>query len=108
MYALESLRPEVARLVQLGGLPSEKERLPERVLQFEQLIQAITPPISNNEARALVNLFGDDDCFGLASSLLHLIETAPNWPLKDCLTNTQNLWITELRDRAIRGGFTLV
>jgi|HubBroStandDraft_6_1064221.scaffolds.fasta_scaffold352913_2 hypothetical protein len=108
MYALNPLRPEIVKLVQLGSLPSEKERPPERILQFEQLIRAITRPVSNNEARALVNLFGDDGCFGLASSLMHLIETAPDWPLKDCLTNTQNVWITELRNRAIRGGFTVV
>ncbi|MDB6032726.1 MAG: hypothetical protein JWM16_3064, partial [Verrucomicrobiales bacterium] len=34
---------------------------------------------------ALVKVFGPDDYYGLAWSLLHLIESAPGWPLADCL-----------------------
>jgi len=91
-------------LVQLGKLPSEGEASVERIRQFEQSYRAIARPVTDDEARALVGLFGDDGCFGFASSLVHLIETAPNWPLEDCLRNLQNEWVAELRNRAIRGG----
>jgi hypothetical protein len=74
------MRPEVDRIVQLDPLPSENEASPERFSQFEQSYRAIGRPIPDDEARALVALVGDDGCFGLASSLVHLIETAPGWP----------------------------
>ena len=101
------MRSEIANLVQLGTLPSERGASPERIQQFEQCYRAISRPVSDEEARALVALFGNDGCFGLASSLVHLIETAPAWPLVDCLENTENEWVAELRQRAIRGGHHL-
>lgn len=52
----------------------------------------------------MVSLFGQDSCFGLAWSLLHLIETSPNWPLSDVLSNCSNEWVLRLRDRAVAGG----
>jgi hypothetical protein len=101
------MRPEVAALAQLGPLPAESEASVEFLRQLEQSYRAIARPVSDEEARALVMMFGNDGCFGLASSLMHLIETAPGWPLKDCLTNTHNEWVMELRRRAIRGGIVL-
>jgi hypothetical protein len=101
------MRPEIANLVQLGTLPSERGASPELIQQFEKCYRAINRPVSDEEARALVALFGNDGCFGLASSLVHLIETAPGWPLVDCLANTDNEWVAELRQRALRGGHLL-
>jgi len=101
------MRPEIANLVQLGTLPSEHGASPELIQQLEQYYRAISRPVSDEEARALVALFGNDGCFGLASSLVHLIETAPGWPLVDCLANTNNKWVAELRQRALRGGHLL-
>lgn len=43
-------------------------------------------------------------CYGVASSFMHLIETAPGWPLKDFLEQLNNEWKIELRDRVVRGG----
>ena len=76
----------------------------ELIREYENYYRAISRPVTDEEACALVGIFGDDGCFGFASSLVHLIETAPNWPLEHCLTNTQNEWVAELRNRAIRGG----
>lgn len=61
------------------------------------------PPVTNEEARVLVTLFGPDECYGLAWTLVHLIETAPGWPIADCLGGTGNEWIQRLRLRATRG-----
>lgn len=52
----------------------------------------------------MISLFGQDDCFGLAWSMLHLIETSPNWPLADVLSDFSNEWIYRLRERAGVGG----
>jgi hypothetical protein len=58
--------------------------------------------ISDAEVRGLVHLFGPDECYGLAWTLLHLIETAPGWPLHDCLQDTHNLWHERLCRRVDR------
>lgn len=99
-----SVRTEVEELEKLGSLPSEDEAEVAQLKKIEALYRAIARPITDDEARVLVELFGPDGCFGLASSFMHLIETAPDWPLKDCLEQLNNEWKIELRDRAIRGG----
>ncbi|NOU23506.1 MAG: hypothetical protein HOO93_17300 [Methyloglobulus sp.] len=101
---MKNIRQTIYALNALGPLPSEDESNPELIRKYEELFRSITKPVSDDEAYILAKLFGSDGCFGLASSLVHLIETAPGWPLKDCLTNLDNEWITELRNRAIRGG----
>ena len=98
------MRPEVAALANLGPLPSEKSASPELVGRYELLYRAIQRPVSDDEARVLARLLGQDDCFGLAVSFVHLIETAPGWPLADCLGDTKNIWISELKARAMRSG----
>lgn len=98
------MRPEIKRLVLLGPLPPEPEASLEHLRQLEALLRSVTKPVSNEEARALVKLFGPDGCFGLAWSILHLIESAPGWPLADRLVDSSNEWVALLRDRAARGG----
>jgi hypothetical protein len=98
------MRPEISRLVELGRLPSEDDADIEKLRKYEVEYRGIARPITDEEAMALVGLFGDDGCFGLASSLMHLIETAPGWPIKNALSDTDNPWVLELKNRAIRGG----
>jgi len=100
-----NVRKEIEEMNALGPLPSEECRDIELIKKYENLYRAITRPVTVEEARILVKLFGSDGCFGFASSLVHLIETAPGWPLEDCLCDMDNEWIVELRNRAIRGGF---
>ena len=90
----------VSELVILGPLPSSAKPDVGQLEKFQSVLAKIKQPISDEDARALVRLFGPDDCFGLAWSLLHLIETAPNWPLEDCLQVSGNEWIERLRERA--------
>jgi hypothetical protein len=99
------IRIEVQQLASLGRLPSEDES-EDRIRQHERLISQVQPPVSDDEARVLIQLFGMDDCFGLAWSLVHLIETAPGWPLEDCLREERNEWIQRLARaaRRVRGG----
>jgi len=101
------VRTEVEELAKLGPLPSENEAEVAQLKRIEGLYRAIAKPITDHEARILVELFGPDGCYGLASSFMHLIETAPGWPLKECLQQLNNDWKVELRNRAIRGDYRL-
>jgi hypothetical protein len=99
------VRSEVKELLRMGPLPSEEEsiRNPSVLLEkYQQLLLSIEMPVTDQEARILTRIFGADGCFGLGWTLLHLIETAPNWPIKECLEGVGNEWIDTLRDRAKR------
>jgi len=101
---MKNIRKEIEELALLGPLPSEDRPDLELMERYEALYRAITRPITDDEARVLIGLFGKDDSFGMAASIRNLIETAPGWPLEDCLRDSDNEWIADLRDRAIRGG----
>ena len=87
------IRREVSTLAGLSPLPSAQRADGDVLLQQERLLGAIKKPVSDDEARVLIKLFGPDDCYGLAWALLLLIESAPGWPLVDCLTNLDNEWL---------------
>lgn len=75
------LRPEVARLLDMGPLPDSATAATDSTrLEDYQRLDGIRKPVSDEEAWALAALFGPDDCFGLAWSVVHLIESAPGWP----------------------------
>jgi hypothetical protein len=101
------MRPEIKRLQLLGPLPSEDDATVDHLKLIEPLFKAISKPVSDDEARALVSLLGPDDCFGVAWSFVHLIETAPNWPLRDCLDDMGNGWVAILRERVMCSGVLL-
>lgn len=99
------VRTQVAELQRLGPLPSEDESDVAQIKRLEELYRSFAKPVTDDEARVLVELFGPDGCYGLGSSFMHLIETAPGWPLKDCFKELNNDWKIELRNRAMRGGY---
>ena len=96
------MRKEIVELVAMGALPPSSSKDMNRLARFQDLILSIQRPVSNEEAEALVNCFGPDDCFGLAWELLHLIETAPGWPIAEVLNRSTNEWTLRWRDRTIR------
>lgn len=98
------MRSEVIELSKLGPLPSSKSILDNPdgdhlVKMYEELITSIQPPVTDDEARVLVGILGSDECFGLEWPLIHLIETAPGWPLEDCLVDTNNEGVAHLKQR---------
>jgi hypothetical protein len=97
------MRREVHDLVALGPFPPEGTAGEERVDRYTVLLEGISPPVSDEEARALVGLFGPDNFYGLAWSVVHLVETAPHWPLEDCLQDTENEWVRSLKVAAKNG-----
>lgn len=99
------MRTEIERLIRLGPFPPESEASLEFLREMEELIASIKKPVTNEEAKTLISLFEPpDSCYGLAWSVLHLIETAPSWPISNCLENPKNEWVLSLCERAIRGG----
>lgn len=94
------MRLEVVRLIACGKLPSSTSE-GAAIQGWQEALEGIATPVSDQEASALAMLFPDDDdeCYGLAWSLIHLIESAPNWPLQDCLRDAMNPWIALLATR---------
>ena len=90
----------IENLIRLGPLPSSAGAIAAVVQTFEEQLSKVQTPISDDEARALVRLFGPDDCFGLAWTLLRLIETSPNWLIEDALNGLEGVWVDRLRERA--------
>jgi len=99
------IREAVRNLVELGPFSSSAAAKGDILERQETLIRFITPPASDEEAKLLVALFGPDDYFGLAWTLLHLVESAPSWPIRECLpSGSPNEWIVRLRTSAQRAG----
>jgi hypothetical protein len=90
----------VRTLVSLGPLPASSDADEEHLRQVEAALKAVHTPLSQAEAEALLPVFGSDDCFGLAWSLLHIVETAPD--IDNVLANADpnNEWVNTLRERS--------
>ncbi|MFC3912237.1 hypothetical protein ACFOSS_02005 [Pseudaeromonas sharmana] len=98
------MREQIKNLVSIGVLPAEDVASVEEVKFIELIVSSIDGPITDDEAKAIVSIFGFDEFFGIAWSILHLVETAPHWPIKECLIRTDNPWITILIERAKNAG----
>ncbi len=84
----------------LSGCDSSAEEIDRR---GEQL-RSIQPPVTSAEAKLLADCFGPDDCYGVAWTLLHLIETGPNPVLTNEPGLDANEWQHRLWQRAVNGG----
>jgi hypothetical protein len=93
------MRAKVKHLVDLGRMPPESAS-EEEIQKFDDAIQALPEPLTDDEASALVGVFGDEDTFGMAQTLHNIIETAPGWPIDDALSNDSNPFVRELKERA--------
>jgi hypothetical protein len=91
------MRPEIEEFVDAGPLPSEEDPV-ERIAAAQEMLGRIPKPVSDEEGRALATCFGPDDCYGLAWSLLHLIETAPG-ALTAEYPRGGGVWVDRLRAR---------
>jgi hypothetical protein len=93
------IRAEVKHMADLGPLPDSSAH--EAVIQaHEDALAAMAEPLTAEEARALLACFGQEDCFGLAWTLLHLLETAPDPPLDAKPGADANPWLHMLWKRA--------
>jgi hypothetical protein len=99
------MRDEIARLVSLGPLPSERDDsvTDAALAQIKELILAALPlrPLSEEEACALAKVFGPDECYEMAWTLVHMIESTPGWPMWECLPTEpewRDIMLTRLRN----------
>lgn len=92
------MREQVQALEALGPFPSDQLAAQAEVARYEQLLMSIEEPVTDEEARVLCRLFGPDDLFGLSWQLVHLVESAPGWPLDECLKGDAE-WQSLLRTR---------
>lgn len=63
---MQPIRPQVEQLLKLGPFPPSQGVDMGKIKAQQELLEAIKPPISDEEAKQLVNLFGPDDYYGLA------------------------------------------
>jgi hypothetical protein len=94
------MQAPIGALIELGPLPASIDATVPILQQFEEQLSKVKTPITDQEARMLIGLFGPDDCFGLAWTLLHLVETAPGWPIEGVLDDVEGEWADRLRERA--------
>jgi len=69
-----TIRPEVQVLVDFGPFPASADAEVVDVERLGALLTRIAPPVTGEEAMTLLSCFGPDEAFGLAWTLLHLIE----------------------------------
>jgi hypothetical protein len=95
------MRTSVINLVSLGRLPNERSAAVLQLQAFEAALRAIERPVTDEEAMSLLQVLPstEDSCFGLAWSVLHLIETAPVWPLKEAKLQHSNPWVASMLER---------
>lgn len=98
-----TVRETVRDLFLLGPFPSEDAIDQEDIKERERLLHQITAPVSDEEARLLSNCFGVDDCYGLAWTLLHLVESAPNFRIDTEPPADASEWIRRLWRRHRNG-----
>ena len=97
-----SLQPAVQELVTLGPLPHVDDPkwdiTPNR---WEEWINKIEKPVSDDDATALCGICGVDLSYGLGWSILYAIETAPSWPIVEAINLAPPYW-KESMTRACR------
>lgn len=93
------MQSAISSLLEMGPLPDPDDASPDVLQKFQGLLTEIHQPITDEEALQLAKLLGPDDCFGLAWTLVHIIETAPGWPLKEAISSLNEDWRNILNDR---------
>jgi hypothetical protein len=101
------MQKAIKNLLSLGKLPREENVEEDRLKQYERLLGLIQCPVTVDEAVALLAMFGDDDCYGLAWTLLHIIETAPIHQLIPALVSSKNEWAQRIVLGARNAGFNV-
>ncbi|WP_207545917.1 MULTISPECIES: hypothetical protein [Salipiger] len=92
------MREEIKKLVAMGPLQSEDDT--RSIERLEEALHSIKSPVTDEEAEALLTVFGPDDCFGLSWTLLHLVETSPTPFPQEQPGPEANPWLQLLYARA--------
>lgn len=104
------MREAVRQLLRMGPLPPinlnlEDESLDGLFNRYADLLNSIERPVTDEEAKTLLTLFDPDDAGEIVWTIIHLVETAPSWPMRAHLESLpESEWVEVLKQRAIRGG----
>lgn len=74
------MQEAIKELLKLGQIPTYQNSTEEILNQYADLLAGVKRPVSEEEAKALITLFSPDDAGELNWVIIHLVETAPNWP----------------------------
>lgn len=81
------MRESIKKLVEMGSIPSYEDATEQSLDEYVKLLHAIEKPVSIEEAKALIKLFSPDDIGGINYTIIHIVETAPEWSLQTFLEN---------------------
>jgi len=97
------MRQEFDELRLLGQLPAGDELSPRQAERYEEAIRRLPNAPTGEEATALLSLLPPDETtsFGIAWTLVHAIESSPDWPVWDALDD-RTWWRALLVDRATK------
>jgi hypothetical protein len=97
------VRQEFSDVLALGPLPAADGISPGRAQQYEKALKRLPDLPNGEEAAALVDLLPPDETtsFGLAWTLVHAIESSPDWPVWNALDD-RTWWRVLLKDRATK------
>ena len=94
----------LGELLSLNRMPTDAQSVEDPALatRWEQMLKRLASEgnIADDEAKVLIGLFPIDetDSFGLAWTLVHVLETLPGWPLPELQLAT-GPWAEVLRIR---------
>lgn len=96
-----TVRQPITDILATGQLPDLHNSTYDEIQRAEDLLNQMEKekPVTGEKAAALVTVFGPDDCFGLAWTLLHIMETAPGVGADEYLAHSDNYWVHMLRNR---------
>lgn len=101
------IRDSIQTIAALGVLPAEDDADVDTVKRWQQAIEAIPRPVTNEEAVVLMDALprAEDDCFGLAWTLVHACETAQDYNSELVARSTlTGEWREQLLDRLRNAG----
>lgn len=90
------MQTAIEQLRTLGPLPPESTEDIDLIQRWQDTLALVSSPVDTSEAQVLCTLFGPDGCFGLAWSLVHLIETATDLSDEYLAQLPPNEWIHSL------------
>ena len=98
------IRPELTALRDFGVSLSASRLDDEKLAKAEMLLNSLDEQevLNADELAILVSLFGEDDCYGLAWTMIHIIEKSPMWLPSEFPLITGNRWHNLLLERASR------
>ena len=96
------IRDEVREFLSLGPLPESQAAEVAHLEQLQAALFRMPKPLTDEEAAQVARMFGPDECYGLAQTLVAYIESAPDALNHPDFPPEDGYWLRDLRDRARR------